>query len=1166
MLTEKQNNSSKPNNTNTSDQALIPSSSTTYFYKLLEDLIGREAILDSKMVRAEEIYTMFLEEVCKEAKQYFGSNYERAIYVIDRFQLPEPMSKRLKGLGILLKNLGKATYDDKDFERTLEALTELIGFIGKTEVPEKLRTFYKEVAEFLAPIYETIPETADVLDTVVVHVSEMLQTKKDQRSYFFIICQSEKFGALKVAVWEDLSYLQRLIWKYARINFVDIVAETRYFQNEPNPKKEEKDENDKNAETTEYENLPIYSTSNDSLIILDPDYLFDATTIRQGYCRGGEDSKVYIARKFEISQPNYYFLRGSVVNDYLDYLIAGQEVSTAELAEAYLQKKPSIALFIDPDDMEKLDAETVDHYTTLKKKFLPAYKDLPLRLEPTFISPIYGLRGRLDILVEYPDEPDRQDVIELKTSRDPIKYHKSTYEYDSAQAICYNLLLNTLNKNQRGSSSILYSKPYDNHNPLRNVPNDTYNKRKILRLRNGIVTLEYRLCKNPSNMLNVVRPESVKRQLWDNERTLLRTFAWLRQNATPLEIAYFDSFIKFVSNEKRAVKVGTRNSGRPGFSALWNHSLAQKERRFAILSDLAFESVATIDGKIKITLSKTPKTLKVTVFRKGDIVLLYPQEKTGKCNPTTHQIIKGTIETLEEKKIVFKSLNPHINEDYFSGHDQWVIEQELIDRSFDSMYNSLMKFLTAPKRKRQILLGLDAPTFKNNQATKKYLGDLTDWQKQILNQALSAENYFLLQGPPGTGKTSYMLREMVFQLLQNKEERLLLLAYTNRAVDEICKALLSIEPKIDFYRLGSSATTAHPEELLSTKIKGKSLSEIEHLLRNNRVYVATVLGIQSYWEFFDKLKFTTAIIDEASQLLEPQLIGILSSIDRFILIGDEKQLPAVVVQSHKPIPSENEHLQSIGLNFLTNSLFERLIKKSEKEGWNASGMLKEQGRMHELIQAFPNVSFYGENLKVINPKTQAIPLEKNLDQASNPLLQKLGLKRTLFVESPVSSRHKVHDWEANFIVNLIDELLVYYPPEDIGVITPYRAQIGELKLQLGHEKASKVSIDTVERYQGSQRPVIIVSFSVSHAKELDFLVVADESGTVDRKLNVALTRAKELLILVGCKTVLETHPIYEGLLNHYIENELFWPLIEENTSDTKQTKEKKEDYGFDLPF
>ena len=173
---------------------------------------------------------------------------------------------------------------------------------------------------------------ADVLDAVVLHIGDLIETKDGQRKYFFLICQSEQFGALKIAVWEDLSYLHRLIWKYARINFVDIVAETKYFINEPTEEGEEV--------------LPIYSTSKDSLIVLDPDYLFDATTIRQGFCKGGEDSKIYIAKKFEVNLPNYYFLWGSVVNEYLDHLIAGKKMKTADLAEAYLQKKPSIALFL----------------------------------------------------------------------------------------------------------------------------------------------------------------------------------------------------------------------------------------------------------------------------------------------------------------------------------------------------------------------------------------------------------------------------------------------------------------------------------------------------------------------------------------------------------------------------------------------------------------------------------------------------------------------------------------------------------------------------------------------------------------------------------------------------------------------------------------------------
>ena len=188
-------------------------------------------------------------------------------------------------------------------------------------------------------------------------------------------------------------------------------------------------------------------------------------------------------------------------------------------------------------------------------------------------------------------------------------------------------------------------------------------------------------------------------------------------------------------------------------------------------------------------------------------------------------------------------------------------------------------------------------------------------------------------------------------------------------------------------------------------------------------------------------------VDEASQILEPYIVGLLSSkqIERFILIGDHKQLPAVVAQS-----DDDPRLHSC-----RQSLFERLLRQEQVAGRvDFTGILRHQGRMHPDIAAFPNEWFYASE------QLQPVPLPMLLD----------------------------------------------------------------------------ISIDTVERNQGSQRDVIIYAFGVQDQADLDFLTsncFEEDGRTIDRKLNVAMTRARKQLLMTGNPHILRQNPIYAELILRY---------------------------------
>ncbi|MEG0698063.1 MAG: AAA domain-containing protein, partial [Algoriella sp.] len=454
--------------------------------------------------------------------------------------------------------------------------------------------------------------------------------------------------------------------------------------------------------------------------------------------------------------------------------------------------------------------------------------------------------------------------------------------------------------------------------------------------------------------------------------------------------------------------------------------------------------------------------------------------------------------------------------------------------------------------------------------------NLSDEQNRILKKALSAKDYFLLNGPPGTGKTSIIIKELVKEIYEKQDCNILLLAYTNRAVDELCEAVNSaISDQIEqkFIRIGNELSTSNEfhQNLLNKIIEQKDieLSEkgerfsrktIQDIIKNQRIFVSTVASISSKNDILKLKKFDTIIIDEASQILEPQIVGILPKAERFIMIGDHKQLPAIVLQNPELAKTNNELLENIGLLNRKNSIFERLYEFCDRNKLeNAFDQLTYQGRMHAEIADFPNQHFYDGKLNVaydIPNLNDEIKQELNRQRAdlyfensdeNNQIQHYISTHRFGFVnveENPYLPQTNVQ--EADLIVNFVKEIMSLYQlnnkPFDskktIGIIAPFRNQIALIKQKLELANVpnfEQITVDTVERYQGSQRDIILYSFAVTYHSQLNALVNMNDQGNVDRKLNVALTRAKEQLFLIGNQAILKENKIIKTLIE-YLEN------------------------------
>jgi superfamily I DNA and/or RNA helicase len=256
------------------------------------------------------------------------------------------------------------------------------------------------------------------------------------------------------------------------------------------------------------------------------------------------------------------------------------------------------------------------------------------------------------------------------------------------------------------------------------------------------------------------------------------------------------------------------------------------------------------------------------------------------------------------------------------------------------------------------------------------------------------------------------------------------------------------------------------------------------------------------------------------------------------LIGDQKQLPAVVLQSREEAEVTDETLREAGICNLRDSLFERLYRTAPP---TATDMLCKQGRMHPEVARFANEAFYGGKLESLGLEHQreSLLLTRHCDE----LIPEYMNRRVTFIPSQEEleeSSFKVNRSEAQIVAQLAEQVYRRYesgfdPNRTLGIITPYRSQISLIKQALADRRIpllERVLVDTVERFQGSEREVIIYSFCVNRLHQLQTLPnVLEENGLiVDRKLNVVLTRARRQLFLTGVPHLLRHNPIYAALM------------------------------------
>ncbi|VTY10785.1 RecBCD enzyme subunit RecD [Prevotella melaninogenica] len=921
------------------------------------------------------------------------------------------------------------------------------------------------------------------------------------------------------------------------------------------------------------------------LIVVEPDYLIDISTIANCFESYGHHPLLFTVNRLTPRLSNKHIVLGNFAGSALDDIInhpAGYDIKET-FRSNFREKALDYATCPDFDAASfKQDAERqVENIKGIVDEIFQIFDREKAILEPSFVCERLGIQGRVDLMTT-----DLKLLVEQKSGKNTFierKYknpHGSLHvEKHYVQVLLYYGILqyNFQLSPKNAHIQLLYSK-YPLPDGLLEVEPLQKLIREAIRFRNQAVATEFWMADNGfDRMLPLLTPQTLNIEKQNDNfynRYLLpqltETLAPLHQ-LNNLERAYFTRMMTFVIKEQLVSKVGVQEGVGNSNADLWNMPLAEKKETGNIYTGLTIiekERSSSFNGYDTITLAVPQQGEDfLPNFRRGDMIYLYAYKENEAPDVRMSILFKGSLQEIHGDRLVVHLNDGQQNPNLISG-DYFAIEHAGSDIGGTSAIRSLYTFITSNEERRQLLLGQRVPCVdKSLTLSRSYHPDYDE----IILKAKQAQDYFLLIGPPGTGKTSQALQFLVREQLAEKskvqsskfkvQSSILLLAYTNRAVDEICNMLTDND--IDYIRIGNefSCDPKYSDHLLKEVLDDNAtLNSIKSTLADARVVVATTSTMNSNAALFNIKHFDLAIIDEASQILEPNIIGLLTvrhaerrAIKRFILIGDHKQLPAVVQQQDTLEAEEtNNSLKDIHLLSCANSLFERLILTERAAGrTDFIGTLHKQGRMHPDIADFANRKFYARE------QLECVPLAHQLEQtlAYNEASEDetddvLKAHRMIFIPSKpcrqLNISEKVNTEEARIITDLLRRLYRqlgnnFDPQKSVGVIVPYRNQIAMIRKEiekLGFPELEEISIDTVERYQGSQRDIILYSFTIQSRYQLDFLTANtfyEDGQPIDRKLNVAITRARKQLILTGNEPTLRQNHLFAELIDYIKE-------------------------------
>lgn len=614
----------------------------------------------------------------------------------------------------------------------------------------------------------------------------------------------------------------------------------------------------------------------------------------------------------------------------------------------------------------------------------------------------------------------------------------------------------------------------------------------------------------------------------------------------------------------------------------------RKEKGYSWYPVEAVKTGYTIGDRAFVIVEKTGDKDTSHLFRSGKTVSLFTQQPEVKNAEKT-----GIIQFVDKNRMKIV-LNAKDLPDWL-GLGLLGVDLMFDDRTYREMELAMKKVMKAKGDRlaelRDVILGKDEPRFLPMENFVE-IPHLNDSQNEAVRKIISAQDVVAVHGPPGTGKTTTLV--YAIKQLTQIEKVVLVTAPSNTAVDLLTEKLA--EQGLNVVRMGNisrvdesiimhtleSKLATHPEAKNIKKVKiqaadyrrkarkfkrnfgyeerkerqhlhkqatelgqwANQLEErlIDQLLHGAQVITATLVGASN--RLLDRLKFKTVVIDEAAQALEPGTWIPITKGSKVVLVGDPFQLPPTV---------KSREAEKGGFNV---TLLEKAIDRLPEVS-----LLNTQYRMHEAIMGFSNQQFYdGKLLAAENVKNHQLVVEQEhsmvfidtagcgFEEKFNPQfksrynpeefmilcehLYQLRLMVDGNVQLAITNEQlaKQHpDWfNAEGEVKSVAEIM---PP--IAIISPYREQVIYMKRAIAEDPQLMdlpITVNTVDGFQGQEREIVYISLVRSNASgEIGFLKDY-------RRMNVAMTRAKKLLVMVGDSATIGGYKFYEELLEYVEKN------------------------------
>ncbi len=615
---------------------------------------------------------------------------------------------------------------------------------------------------------------------------------------------------------------------------------------------------------------------------------------------------------------------------------------------------------------------------------------------------------------------------------------------------------------------------------------------------------------------------------------------------------HFDKLQSLIDLEREAEKA-------ENLRELRKFPVAQRELRGKTVTGLIVDAVeGGMGGLTMVTLSRVPKGEELAPFHAmnaGDNVLL------TLAPGNEFESVEGTLYKVDEYRVTV-AMSRAAPEEAIRGNCQ--VDLLGSDATYQRMRKALVTVAESKRSRvstlREIFLGEQQPERVKVPKIIWLNRNLNEYQQTAVKNALAAQDVALVHGPPGTGKTTVLV-EIIRQHVA-RGERVLATAPSNIAVDNILEKLIGTGLRVT--RLGHPARTleslrhgnlaaqieddpayeevkeldAYRERMIHRKSRhGRGINQLgyeerqlrerevgklwrqardleadiaRHIVAGANVVLATHAGISKRYVKGD---FDLVVLDEASQASEPLSWVPLTIARKAIFAGDANQLPPTI------------YSKEAAEGGLTVTLFDRLKKILPA---TAQTLLRVQYRMHENIMRFPSQEFYEG--KLIADESVAKHVASELagvapsDLTSRPVtfVDTAGAGFDEVWNDMLESRE--NKGEAELAVKLLYELLGSgIKAKDVAILTPYTAQAKLLKTLV---REPGLEIGSVDGFQGREKEAIILS-----------LVRSSEAGQIGflsdmRRLNVAITRARRCLIVVGDSATIGRHPVYARFVAH----------------------------------